>query len=50
MSKQVLRPSCPTPIFVVVDLNDVIRELVVVVIGGEDELGDRSKIFFLDEE
>ena len=49
VSKQVLRPSCPTPIFAAVDLNDVISELGVVVIGGEDELGDRSKIFFLDE-
>ena len=49
-SRHDLRPSCPTPIFVfAVDLNEVIKEFGVVVIGGEDEFGDRSKIFFLDD-
>ena len=47
-SRQDLRPS--PPIFVLaVDLSDVIREFGVVAIGGEDEFGDRSKIFFLEE-
>ena len=50
VSKQVLRPSDPTPIFGAFDLSDVIRELGVVAIGGEVELDDRSKIFFRDEE
>ena len=41
----------PTPIFVfVVDLNDAIKEFGVAVMGGEDEFGERSNIFFLDEE
>ena len=49
-SRHDLRVSCPTPIFVfTVDLNDVIKEFGVVVMGGEDEFGERSNIFFLDE-
>ena len=50
VSRQDLRPSCPTPMFVVVDLNEVIKEFGVVDIGGEDEFGDRSNIFFREEE
>ena len=49
-SRHDLRVSCPTLIFVfVVDLNDVIKEFGVAVMGGEDEFGERSNIFFLDE-
>ena len=42
VSKQPLPPICPT--LDAVDLKDAIREFGVVVIGGEAELGDRSKI------
>ena len=37
------------PIFDAVDLNEVIIEFGVVDIGGEEELGDRSNIFFLED-
>ena len=47
VSRHDLRPT--TPMFVVADLNDVINEFGVVDIGGEDEFGDRSNIFFLEE-
>ena len=47
-SRQDLRPSPPI-LVLAVDLSDVIREFGVVVIGGDDEFGDRSKIFFLEE-
>ena len=48
VSRQDLRPS-PPKFVLVVDLNDVIREFGVVVIGGEDGFGDLSKMFFLDD-
>ena len=44
MSRHDLRP-----IFDAVDLREVIIEFGVVEIGGEEELGDRSNIFFLED-
>ena len=44
VSRQLLPPICPTFTLDAVDRNDAIREFGVVVIGGEAELGDRSKI------
>ena len=48
VSRQDLLPS-PPKFVLAVDLNDVIREFGVVAIGGEDEFGDLSNIFFLEE-
>ena len=47
-SRQDLRPSPPI-LVLPVDLSDVIREFGVVAIGGDDEFGDLSNIFFLEE-
>ena len=50
-SRHVLPPSCPAvPMLVGVDLNDVIREFCVVVIGGDIEFGERVNILLCEDE